>query len=332
MNNLWPTHFRPEAVRAGNQLLGTQELPLLTWGEEPWVPENCTLGGQRLSTELLAIQCGIWGGRLGLGPTGAWAPFDHVAWDTVSDALRIVATNVMLRPILDWIESLCGETVHHHPESIATATDQRSTITFGFRPRDLAINDRTPASRSIHLELDEGAWAAIAARVSLQPTKRLGLHLPLALRVMVGLQHYGHADLEQVRPGDLMRLTKPSHVSEAVTSGHLALGDSILFECRFSNGQTIVERPASTAPGSLLMNKDNSVKNLEQLQLPVSFVLGSIPVTLQELQKIGPGHSFSTNLSTEHPVVTILVDGQRVGTGRMMAVGGVVGVQVIDWL
>ena len=54
-------------------------------------------------------------------------------------------------------------------------------------------------------------------------------------------------------------------------------------------------------------------------------------ITLETLRTLRPGYTFTTTIATDSPMVSILVEGQRAGLGRLVAVGDRIGVQVTHW-
>ena len=74
-----------------------------------------------------------------------------------------------------------------------------------------------------------------------------------------------------------------------------------------------------------------TLASLDQVELTTTFQLGTVPVTLDALKAIRPGYTFTTTIDSDAPTVAIIVEGQRVGAGRLVAVGEQIGVQVTHW-
>ncbi len=332
MSALWSDRLQPEVVRACNRLHGglhgADGLPMLTDEDGAWrVARIDPLRAPRPALRS-GIRLGRWSATIGIDSPASWNGIGDIAWRTVAPPLRAVVLGTLLRPVLDWLKALSGESAVIDAASPVPGTDDSHTVAFEFR-RGADASEET--SRGLVLSMPSAAWQAVGDRVDESSVRARASRLPLRLRIELPSQSLRREELSHLRPGDLVRIGTPLDASGRPLRLNLALGRRVLFQCRLGASDLTVERIAAD-PGSGPMNKDNAVKNLDQLELPVSFQLGTLAVSLEELGRIGPGHTFTTQLATAQPVVSILVDGQKVGSGRLMAVGDLVGVQVLDWV
>lgn len=327
-STLWAERCNPEVVRACNRLQSAGTLPVLMVEDGAWHVVQVDSPRPPDPAFRANVRLGRWSAVVGLDAPAQWNGIGDIAWRTIAPPLRVAVLGTLLRPLLDWLQALSGEAA-----SIDAAADSRDDndsheVAFAFR-RSVDTTDH--AVRRMVVSMPSSAWAAIGDRLDAATPALRSARLPLRLRIELPSQALRREEISRLRSGDLIRINTPIDASGRPLRLNLALGRRVLFQCRLGAGDLTVERIASD-PGSPSMSKENAVKNLDQLELPVSFQLGHVAVSLEELGRIGPGHTFTTTLATSQPVVSILVDGQKVGSGRLMAVGELVGVQVLDWV
>jgi type III secretion system YscQ/HrcQ family protein len=186
-----------------------------------------------------------------------------------------------------------------------------------------------------HVALADADWLHVAETVSRAGARRRmgnGTRLPLTLRIVLTGAALARSELARLKPGDMIRVAGDEAPGGKLRRVSLRLGQTDLFACRVQPAGLTIETASSLDARRTSMSNDAALKRLDQLEVPVSFQFGTLPVSLEQLGSIGPGHTFTTSLPTEQPVVSIIVDGQKLGTGRLIAVGELVGVQVIDWV
>lgn len=70
---------------------------------------------------------------------------------------------------------------------------------------------------------------------------------------------------------------------------------------------------------------------LAQLPLRVDFSLGDVDIPLAELARLAPGYVFTIADDIAHARVGVRANGQRIGHGRLVAIGDTLGVQLEGW-
>lgn len=297
--------------------------------------------GATAATLDVGLRIGPGGGRLLLDDgIASWLSLDQVPWRTLSNELRRMVLESTLAPLLQWLQACLGDvtTVEETPAPGGEPErDRLPMLGFTLEPVSTAHADRAAPPTAMHgrLVLDDAGWARFAPTAAVDPpgpvSARLA-RLPLVLRIMLTDAWLTRAELEQTRPGDLIRLPPEDARGGTARRATLRLGSTDVHGCRLDPGRLTIQNTWPQAGRSTMTPHDASVKRLDQLEVQVGFQLGALTLSLEQLRTIGPGHTFTTHLPIEQPTVAITVDGQKVGTGRLLAVGDLVGVQVVDWV
>jgi flagellar motor switch/type III secretory pathway protein FliN len=79
----------------------------------------------------------------------------------------------------------------------------------------------------------------------------------------------------------------------------------------------------------LIMSDPNSAGAADQIPVSLDFDLGNLAVPLGELATLKPGYVFELPNSLDSVRVVIRANGTRVGHGELVAVGDVLGVQLL---
>lgn len=275
------------------------------------------------------IAFGDRSGRLGVDDEAFWGPLADVPWSTISPGLRDAVLEASLQPLLRWLRAVTGEPVRVTGAPARQAARGGDTLRIAFEPLQAGAN---AVRRRAYLSLPDEAWSHVAETASRAGVRRNASRLPVMLRIVLEGIWLTRSELTQVKRGDVIRLAGNQAPGGKVQRVTLRLGRAGLFECRVLAAGLRVENASAPDAGRGIMSNDTAVKRLDQLEVPVSFQFGTLSVSLEQLGTIGPGHTFTTPVATEQPVVAILVDGQKVGSGRLIAVGDMVGVQVTDWV
>jgi len=72
----------------------------------------------------------------------------------------------------------------------------------------------------------------------------------------------------------------------------------------------------------------DEVSGLDELPVRLAFELGRMELPLSEVAVLGPGHVFELARDENRPV-EILANGRLIGRGRIVTVGGALGVQIV---
>jgi type III secretion protein Q len=165
------------------------------------------------------------------------------------------------------------------------------------------------------------------------------------LRVECGRQTLTLGEFRSLRPGDVVML-------DTATGDEVQLNLADHFGCRARFGETglqatgplIANRPESHANSSLeesVMSEPPVDKKESPIQpspeadavmddLPVQLTceLGRLELSLGELRKLGEGSVLPLERQPER-AVDLVVNGRRMGRGRLVAIGDAIGVQIV---
>lgn len=138
--------------------------------------------------------------------------------------------------------------------------------------------------------------------------------IPAEMVVQAGSQELSLAEIESLRPGDIVVLdaAKPS----AVVDGKLAAF------LRGQPGGFTLSGPF--APVAERAAPDDHAEDL----LQISFEFGRIGMTLAEIEKLSPGGRLPVALNDEAGV-DVVSDGKRIGRGELIRIGEGMGVRII---
>lgn len=161
---------------------------------------------------------------------------------------------------------------------------------------------------------------------------------PVTASVQIGSIRTTMAELSALAPGYGLVLTAAS--AQRVTliaggrlraSGRLA-NSRIFLESGFHphspnqlDDWTSMNEAPPASPGKAASEPDDMA--LEQLQIPLSFELGRITLTLAELRAIGEGHVIEIGSLVEQRV-SIMANGQRIGEGELVEIGQSLAVRI----
>jgi type III secretion protein Q len=222
------------------------------------------------------------------------------------------------------LEAALDRLASHDPElDIRLGTGpapEPPTVTFGIDVGGMRV----------HVEADTGAGRRIAHRLAAIPPLRVrlpGLTLCLHARVLAATLPL--AELRSINPGDAIIAT-----GWADGNVRLVAGEILAWPARHSGTKLSVTGPRYDARRELerLWMQDNSLplmsgENLDDLPIRLSFELGTVELPLADVEALGPGYVFELGRK-EGEAVDIMVNGRRIGAGRIILVGETVAVQV----
>jgi type III secretion protein Q len=130
------------------------------------------------------------------------------------------------------------------------------------------------------------------------------------------------ADASALEPGDVLvpdAWTYPKTLNAVVWHGN---GRRLAGECSCGENEATLTTP---------LTEDTIMENAEhkELELLLSFELERRPITIADLEDITPGHAFPLDCGTDSPV-TIRANGKAVALGRVVDMGGTLGVQILQ--
>ena len=218
-----------------------------------------------------------------------------------------------------------------------------------------------PGNRTVYLHLfwsEEQSARFILERLETLPLRTVqdrNVFLPdaaLACPLEVGSMPLSSQEAAALVPGDI--LLPERWIPE---TPRLVLPGGTALTCRLENGILTVLGPdvilpprtgESSAANEVSMNnavseqseiseqkaEENGAVLLEQkeinaLELPVTFELASISLRVEELAAITPGHTFALGGDVTSVPVFLRVGGRLMARGRLVDVGGMPGVQIV---
>jgi type III secretion protein Q len=175
------------------------------------------------------------------------------------------------------------------------------------------------------------------------------LGLPITLAIFLGSTPLSLAAIRDLAPGDVVWI-ETAHQRRDGIAATLASGGGIpQWNCRMKRGGLVItERCAGTGslisianPISLVsgdgrtgvethfpslgetMNQTRSA-----LEIPVTFDLGQLTVSLKDLEALQPGHLFDLPCEVANATVNLRVSGTLVAEGKLVVIGRRLGVRV----
>ncbi|PPT92336.1 type III secretion system cytoplasmic ring protein SctQ [Xanthomonas theicola] len=174
----------------------------------------------------------------------------------------------------------------------------------------------------------EAACTAVAAAAGPAPSLRL-LAYPC-----LGARRYPSARLASLRPGDV--LIAPLQRRHGGYRAWLCCGAASGRQWRLHGHidrhtfhlEDIADMNTVTA--SEQVATASAPRSIDQVDVPVQLELDPLLLPLGELGTLQPGHVLELNTCVEDACVQLMVYGQSIGSGRLIAVGDHLGVQLVS--
>jgi type III secretion system YscQ/HrcQ family protein len=242
--------------------------------------------------------------------------------------LEAAVYNAVHQQASAWLRELLGTEIQFETSPLDKANASAGAI----RWSATAAPAPAASDQTCWLLADERAWDHIR-QAALQRAPGVKRDLPLLLRILLPSTRLSKSELEDLEPGDFMPVTTRRSVEAGSTLAvQLAIGKRTVAQGSLKGSRIESVLPVSPTPKGNAMNDTQGVKRLDDLEVNVAFQVGSITVTLHELQTLKADHVFVLPTAPNAANVQILVDGQRLGTGRLLEVNGMLGVQVTHWI
>ncbi|WP_373376891.1 type III secretion system cytoplasmic ring protein SctQ [Cupriavidus nantongensis] len=213
---------------------------------------------------------------------------------------------------------------------------------FGFELR----RDAPPARLRGTLQLDQPErLSALPARAAM-PAPAWMERMPVPIAVRIGTTRLALGETHGIEPGDIVGIddwhSQGSALVVRCTTGRHGPGWTALAEGRrllvqagadstdVSNGAHMEEQdPARQAQP--IPHPDGAqppLSRLDQLEVTLRFEVGDVAVPLAELRAVAPGYVFELPQPLKQSEVRIVANGNRIGTGTLIAVGNRLGVRI----
>ncbi|SPA01651.1 SctQ: non flagellar T3S system conserved protein. FliN/MopA/SpaO family [Cupriavidus taiwanensis] len=277
-------------------------------------------------------------------------------WDVASERLLLgvpgaaEALPALLRHALmaDALAEALAALGHAVPDAFswqpdgARAQSLAAAHAFGFELR----RDAPPARLRGTLQLDQPErLAALPAGVPAQSPAWME-RLPVPVAVRIGTTRLALGEMHGIEPGDIVGIddwhSQGSALEVRCTTGRhgpdwtaLAEGRRLVVQAgvgstEVSNGAHMEEQdPARQAqPIPHPDAAQPSLSRLDQLEVTLRFEVGDVAVPLAELRAVAPGYVFELPQPLKQSEVRIVANGNRIGTGTLIAVGNRLGVRI----
>ena len=116
---------------------------------------------------------------------------------------------------------------------------------------------------------------------------------------------------------------------QVTLAGARATGPLRTWSATYDGTRLIASAHAPNTTLELIMSDPNSAAAADQIPVSLDFDLGNLAVPLGELATLKPGYVFELPNSLDSVRVIIRANGTRVGHGELVAVGDVLGVQLL---
>lgn len=343
-------HIEPETARLSNWLTCSAALPVRVAGLDwqlRFVPADPAIAAR-----------GDAGYAFTLGSCHG-----VLRWDVASERLLLGAPGGaeslpgLLRHALmaDALAEAVAAIGHAQPDALSWQPDagraqgSPTAHAFGFVLQRALTGDGAPAPATLRgtLQLDQperlAAIPSEPVRTHAVWAERLGV--PLAVRI--GTTQLAVGEMRGIEPGDIVGIDDWQSQGSALVvrciTGRRGLAWTALAEGRrlivqpsgadktdVSNGAHMEERDNAQQPQPI-PHPDAAqppLSRLDSLEVTLRFEVGDVAVPLAELRAVGPGYVFELPQPLKQSEVRIVANGNRIGTGTLIAVGNRLGVRI----
>ena len=277
-------------------------------------------------------------------------------WDVASERLLLAAPGAaealpaLLRYALmaDALAEAVAALGHAVPDAFswqpdgARAQAVAAAHAFGFELR----REASPARLRGTLLLDQPERLAALPAGLPAPAPAWMERLPVPLAVRIGTTRLALGEMHGIEPGDIVGIddwhSQGSALVVRCTTGRHGPGWTALAEGRrlvvqagadstdVSNGAHMEEQdPArQDQPMPHPDAAQPTLSRLDRLEVTLRFEVGDVAVPLAELRAVAPGYVFELPQPLKQSEVRIVANGNRIGTGTLIAVGNRLGVRI----
>jgi type III secretion protein Q len=186
-------------------------------------------------------------------------------------------------------------------------------------------------TNTLRLDLDFAAGQLVAAALAHLPDRPDAMRdLPVRLHLRVLSADATLGELRAAREGDVV-------LADALPDGHILVvaGERFAWRARLDGSRLQIVtsrlRPQVVGLERWVMGNEidaDDAAGPEEIPVRLSFELGRLELPFAEVAVLGPGHVFELARDDAQPV-DILANGRRIGRGRIVTVGGTIGVQIV---
>jgi type III secretion protein Q len=187
----------------------------------------------------------------------------------------------------------------------------------------------------LRLDLRSDAAGRLAGALRRLPRQRVSLpHLPVVLALRLFAIDLALSAVRSLELGDVILAEGQRRNAVSVLLGERVLCHALLQDGELrvvaDRGPLALGLEDSTLEAGDHPPGEEEGLGLDDLPVRLTFEMGRVTVPLQDLEAIGPGYVFELARGPDQPL-DILANGRRIGRGRIVEVGGALGVQVV-WL
>lgn len=285
----------------------------------PAVLFSVLMNGRAWSVALSLLDC------LALHPIFASPEIHDTDIRPLPDELKTALTETLFAPLFARLTEIIGgpvslETADYHAGVFTAAAGFTVTVSRERETRTVVVG-LTPS--------DGAALTALTTCLAKLPRRHDGFlteatgRIPVTFSVTAGFLDLRCEDVTRLTPGDVLFptlwLPKSDKALVTLRSGRHPLGT---VEASLS-GKTLQLNDSFPAKDTAAMAE------LEKLDVRLTFELEERTLTVDDLKSLVPGYTFTLTTDADSPV-TIRANGLAVARGRLVDVGGTLGVQITD--
>ena len=335
-------HLTTEFAKAQSSLVSGGAFPLHAADVETWVqivgPSSLPADGAWLLLSVNGHQA-----RIAL----SWGAARRVAGVSLESASETDGALLLEEAMSDWLDAVEAQTglALRFNGLQRGARDLPSLLPVSLRAEIRAEGHATPLRLNLPVDLSPAAAAALANALQKLRKPRSPDHLLLRVAVEVDSMRLTLAEMKSLRPGDALvlddlpdtgRLLVESQFTALAQLNRAAGAHSWVLETGFtprnpeastseaaaSHFDRVSMTPSDTPPSTNDVRAESSqIDGFDAMELRLSFRLGETLMTLADLRRAGPG----TIITLDRPdgaLVDIVINGQIVGSGEIIAVAG----------
>lgn len=284
-------------------------------------------------------------GELALHHSSSAEPIGELDWSDYADTARLTAWTLTHRRAMTRLAQVFRGIVLPQALVDAAAADPTGLVTLGFR-----IGAGEDTSEEGVLRVAPAIARRLLARSDIaQPARPLAALATLPVQVRVGLP--GPAlDVTELRSlvrGDVIVLGTRASALARLDLRVAGSGTAAAWRASWHDGRVRIDAAIDPSIDSLqgptmTDNEDTppvtadgasapAADPLAQLPVRVDFTLGELELPLARLSQLEPGYVFNLVDNLDTARIGIRANGRRIGSGRIVAVGDTLGVQLEGW-
>lgn len=257
--------------------------------------------------------------------------------EDLPQALLTAAAKALAAPLAAKAGELLGASVECADFAVGSSVSADSgPVLVGF---SLALPTAPGMPPSVRLcagltALDAGAVDALKHCLAALPRSCAGFlaqssgFIPFTLSIVGGSAALSEQEYAELEVGDILL---PAAWLPNANRAELEVRSSGRLFARFPAHYSSDSVVAAEAAAGVDIQEESSMKNADEITVRLTFELENREITLGELKSLEPGWTFKLNTDPAEPV-TVRANGRPVARGRLVDIGGSIGVQLIEQL